>query len=30
MLKREFIVCERKDNRFFADNSWAMILFAFL
>ena len=25
MLKREFIVCERNDNSFFADNSWAMI-----
>jgi hypothetical protein len=25
MLKREFIACERNDNRFLADNSWAMI-----
>ena len=29
MLKREFIACERNDNRFFADNSWAMIFVRF-
>jgi hypothetical protein len=29
MLKREFTACERKDNRFFADNSLAMIFVRF-
>ena len=29
MLKSEFIACERNDNRFLADNSWAMIFIRF-
>jgi hypothetical protein len=29
MLKREFVACQRNDNRFFADNSGEMIFICF-